>query len=464
MTRPGSKLATLVLAVALAVALALPALAVAAPAPALALATPAPAAAGPALTAADAPDVGGPVSLASGLVSPIQRRSLTPDVAEYFFTLRVGPGPHDKIGLHRVVKETAPNAPVAAEQAVMLAHGDIWNFRAAFLTGARPFPVFLAEQGIDVWGIDYRWTLVPASETDLSFMKDWGLDQDAHDLGAALAVARIARALTGSGYGKLFLLGWSRGGDIGYAYLNDETRLRPGRRQVRGFIPVDIYLKTDVAQLRAAACQRQQNTEAAIAAGNFANPSGGLIAALGALAAADPNGSSILNGPPFNLPSFTNRQAGLLVGEETFFFLAGLEPTPFYHFTGGSFDAQQKPAGLLYSNDADLFAFEQGSAPFQPNRELADSDAATCGKTSVPFDQHLADIKVPILYVGAGGGFGEYGLYTTTLLGSKDVTVHIVHKVPASQRLADYGHADLFLANDAHTLVWQPILDWLEAH
>jgi hypothetical protein len=420
--------------------------------------------ASPALAAGMPAVVDAPASVARQPVSPIQRRALTPDVAEYFFTLRVGSGPYDRIGVHRVVKETAPNAPVHAERAVMLAPGDIWNFRAAFLTGAEPLPVFLAERGIDVWGIDYRWTLVPASVTDLSFMKDWGLDQDARDLGAAIGVARIARALTGSGYGKIFLLGWSRGGDIGYAYLDDETRLRPRRRQVRGFIPVDIYLKTDLPQLRAFACQRQQNTEAAIAAGSYANPSGGLIAALGNLAASDPGGSSILNGPPFNLPSFTNRQAGLLVGEETFFFLAGLEPTPFYHFTGGSFDGQGKPAGLLYSNDADLFSFEQGSAPFQPNRELADSDAATCGKTPVPFDQHLAEIVVPILYVGAGGGFGEYGLYTTTLLGSKDVTVHIVHKVPASQRLADYGHADLFLAHDAHTLVWQPILDWLEAH
>jgi hypothetical protein len=430
-----------------------------------ALALPALALPVPAVAAAAAPPVvDEPALLARQLVSPIQRRALTPDVAEYFFTLRVGSGPHDKIGVHRVVKETAPNAPVHAERAVMLAAGDIWNFRAAFLTGGQPFPVFLAERGIDVWGIDYRWTLVPASVTDLSFMKDWGLEQDARDLGAAIAVARIARAFTGSGYGKVFLLGWSRGGDIGYAYLDGETRFRPGGRQVRGFVPVDIYLKTDVAQLRAAACQRQQNTEAAIAAGNYANPSGGLIATVGTLAATDPGGSSILNGPPFNLPSFTNRQAGLLVGEETFVFLAGLEPTPFYHFTGGSFDAQGKPAGLLYSKDADLFSFEQGSAPFQPNRELADSDTATCGATEVPFDRHLAKIEVPILYIGAGGGFGEYGLYTTTLLGSKDVTSHIVHKVPASQRLADYGHADLFLANDAHTLVWQPILDWLEAH
>ncbi|HVT15776.1 MAG TPA: hypothetical protein VHQ90_06265 [Thermoanaerobaculia bacterium] len=36
--------------------------------------------------------------------------------------------------------------------------------------------------------------------------------------------------------------------------------------------------------------------------------------------------------------------------------------------------------------------------------------------------------------------------------------------MPANQRLSDYGHADLFLAGDARTLVWQQILEWLTAH
>ncbi|MCU1347022.1 MAG: hypothetical protein JWO56_52 [Acidobacteria bacterium] len=393
-----------------------------------------------------------------------ERRVLAGDVAEYTFTVRVGSGPYDEIGLHRIVKERSAGVPARAERALFLAPGDIWNFRAAFLTGTHPLPLFLAEQGIDVWGIDYRWTRVPASTADTSFMQGWGLEQDARDLGVALAAARLTRGATGSGLGKLYLLGWSRGGQIGYALLNAETRLPPALRQVKGFIPVDIYLKTDVAQLRAFACQRQRATEAAIAAGGYAAPVGGLVAALGALAAGDPNGSSILNGPPFNLPGYTNRQAGLLVGEATFGLQGGLEPAPFYHFTGGVFDGDGKPAGLLYASEADLFAFEAAASPLQPNRELADADAATCGATDVPFDDHLADIKVPLFYVGAGGAFGEYGLYTTTLLGSTDVASLIVHKVPSTQRLLDYGHADLFLAHDAETLVWQPILAWVRSH
>jgi pimeloyl-ACP methyl ester carboxylesterase len=391
-------------------------------------------------------------------VSAIQRHALTADVAEYFFTVRVGAGTYDQIGVHRVVKEIAPYVPVPASRAVFLAPGDIWNFHAAFENRPDPLPVFLAENGIDVWGIDYRWTFVPATVTDLTFMKNWGLDQDAHDVGIAMGVARVTRGLTGSGLGKIFLLGWSRGGQIGYAYLSDETQLPATLHQVRGFIPVDIYLKTDVAQLQEFACQRQQASAAAVAAGSYAATSGELIGAIGGAATADPNGASAI------VPGLTNHQAGLLVGEATFDFLGGLAPTPFYHFTGGSFDAQGLPTGLLYSNEASLFTFEQGSAPFQPNQELADADASTCGQPAVPFDDHLGAITVPVLYIGAGGGFGEYGLYNLTLLGSRDVTSHIVHKVPADQRLSDYGHADLFQGLDAPTLVWQPILSWVRAH
>jgi pimeloyl-ACP methyl ester carboxylesterase len=392
------------------------------------------------------------------IFTPMERRALTANVAEYSFKVRVGSGPYDQIGLHRVVKESAPNVPIRASRAVFLAHGDIWNFRAAFLTGAKPLPVFLAEQGVDVWGIDFRWTSVPASVTDFAFMKKWGIEQDARDLGVGIAAARFTRALTGSGYGKVFLLGWSRGGQIGYAYLNGESQVPSPFQQVRGFIPVDIYLKTDVEQFRTAACQRQQATEALIAAGTYASTNGVLIATLGNLAVSNPGGPSILD------PNLTNRQAGLLVGEATFTFFPGVEPAPFYHFTGGTFDAQSRPTGLLYSNEADLFTFEQRSSPFQPNRELADADKATCDQMDVAFDDHLEDITIPVFYVGAGGGFGELGIYTTTLLGSSDVTSLVIHKTPPAARIADYGHADLFLANDAQTLVWQPILSWIQAH
>jgi hypothetical protein len=402
---------------------------------------------------------------ASQAFSNVERRALTADVAEYTFQVRVGSGPYDVIGVHRVVKETAPNVPARTKEAVFLAHGDIWNFRAAFLTAAQSdalpddqaLPVFLAENGVDVWGIDFRWTHVPRSETDFTFMADWGIEQDARDLGVAIGVARVTRALTGSGFGKVTLLGWSRGGQIGYAYLNGETQLPPGLRQVDGYIPVDIYLKTDDAGLKARACLRQQGAEAELDKQNYASAVGTLAIDLGTAAIADPDGPSLALG------GFTNRQAGLVVGAATFFLLQGTEPAPAYHFTGGTFEGIV-PNGLLYSTERALFDFETAASPYQPNRELADADAAVCEATDVPFDDHLSEITVPVLYVGAGGGFGEYGIYTTTLLGSTDVTSLVVNLLPVEARIADYGHADLFLANDAETRVWQPILDWIRAH
>jgi hypothetical protein len=402
-----------------------------------------------------------PAALTAQPVSAIQRRAITAHVAEYSFTVRVGSGPYDRIGVHRVVKEIAPNVPIHTGKAVFMAHGDIWGFDGAFLSSAaspavpdaRALPAFLAENGVDVWGIDFRWTLVPAGTTDFTFLQSWGMEQDARDLGVALGVARVTRALTGSGLGKLVLLGWSRGGQTGYAYLNAETQLPPALRQVKGFIPVDIYLKTDDAGLRQAACDR-------VTAAQGAPPesqNGVLFQTLGALAQAAPDQPT----PIPLLAGLTNRQAALFAGALTFQFV---QPVPSYHFTAGTFDANGLPTGLLYTDPAAFFDFERGAAPFEPNKVVVDGDTATCDQTDVPFDDHLAQIKVPVLYVGAGGGFGEFGLYTTTLLGSTDVTTHIVHKVPAAQRLFDYGHADLFLAGDAQTQVWQPILSWVQAH
>ncbi len=405
--------------------------------------------------------------------SPIERRLLTAEVAEYSFTVRVGAGEHDRIRLHRVVRERSPFVPRRTSRALFLAHGDALGFDAAFLSSlasptvddAHALPIFLAERGIDVWGIDFRWTLVPAEITDLSFLANWGIETDARDLGIGLAVARSARALGGDGFGKIHLLGWSRGGQIGYAYLNGESQLPTALRQVRGYIPTDIYLKTDVPSLRAAACLRLGLALDRVAAGEVADVSGSLLAAIGSLAKAAPADASPI------VPGLSNRQAALLAGEATFsFFPPGGEVVPFYHFTGGTFDANGLPNGLVYTDESLLIEALAASAPYQPLRELVDGDATTCESSpdftvpNVAFDDHLDDITVPILYVGAGGGFGDFGVYTTTLLGSSDVTSHIVSLVPPEARLFDIGHADIFTGTDADTLFWQPILDWVRTH
>jgi pimeloyl-ACP methyl ester carboxylesterase len=398
-------------------------------------------------------------------VSSLDRRVLTGDVAEYTFDVRVGAGAYDVITVHRVVRETAPFQPVHTDDSVLLLHGDIWGFRAAFLAEpARNLPVHLAQNGVDVWGIDQRWINVPASETGFAFMQGWGFEHDVQDLYLSLSVARGVRLFTGNGFDRMHLLGWSRGGMIGYAYLNAETQVPEGLRNVAGFIPVDIYLKTDDPGFREAACRRSAQRQAQLAAQTWQDSTGTLVQTIAFLATVDPDGAS----PIF--PGLTNYQAALLTGEATFILLLPNEPLPFYHFTGGTFAPEPAvsglpiPTGLLYSPESTWVAMLQGAAPYQPTRQIADAELITCDQQDVPFDDHLAEVTNPVLYVGAGGGFGEYGVYTTTLLGSTDVTTHLVDLTPAELRLVDYGHADLFIGTDAQTLVWQPILSWLQAH
>jgi hypothetical protein len=69
-----------------------------------------------------------------------------------------------------------------------------------------------------------------------------------------------------------------------------------------------------------------------------------------------------------------------------------------------------------------------------------------------------------VLYVGAQGGCGDYGVYSTTLLGSRDVTVHLASTWPAAARRLDFGHVDILFGDNAESLVWQPMLAWIRAH
>jgi hypothetical protein len=92
-----------------------------------------------------------------------------------------------------------------------------------------------------------------------------------------------------------------------------------------------------------------------------------------------------------------------------------------------------------------------------------DGNTMFCGQTPVPFTKHLGQIEVPILAMGAAGGFGKTIYYTAGLTASKDVTKVTVQLFPDDEAGLDFGHADTVLATNAETLVWKPILDWVVA-
>jgi hypothetical protein len=404
------------------------------------------------------------VGTARAAVSPVPTavHRLSGNVYEYDYIIPTGSGPHDRIGVHRVV-EVANGRPIVAANGAFLVHGDAWNFDAAFVggpTASQSVAVYLASKGIDVWGIDLGWTLVPATTTDTSFMQTWGLQREIDEVETGLGFARAVRTVTGSSADKLTLMAWSRGGWIGYALLNEESQRPAILRQVRAFVPVDNYFKVDDPTVRANDCSFEQGVQSDIDNGIYAY-SNAFVTQLGSLAQSAPNDPSPLFGAPY-----TNLQASLTYGAAAFE-LGGLL-TPYYHYVGGVFpdeNINNIPTGLVYTDVSRWNSFLESASPFETSTLIRDTYAISCtpGPTG-PFDDHLRDITVPVLYVGAGGGFGRYGLYSLTLLGSRDVSSHIVSFYPPAQAAFDFGHVDLFYARDAHALVWTAIYNWLVAH
>src|SRR6516164_2483846 len=402
-------------------------------------------------------------ALATDRIEQVVRQHLVDHIYEYSYVISTGNDAHHRVGVHRVVQEEN-GSPQPCDQALFMVHGDIWDFNAAFLRGTSSpdsLPVFLARRGVDVWGIDLGWTLVPDGTTDFTFMRHWGLQRDIDDLEQALSFARSVRTQTGSPNNRLVLLGWSRGGWTGFALLNQESEQRIEDRNVRAYIPVENSFKIQDPAFRASQCDAANGTGAALAAGIYADDKTDVVQ-LGQLAITDPNGPSPIFGPPY-----TNLGASLTVGAATY----QIEPpnfaAEFYHFVGGTFPGGNIwgiPDGLVYTSIPDWNNLEASASSFEAVRMEYDTYTISCGETRTPFDNHLNDITVPVLYVGAGGGFGSNGLYTLTLLGSQDVSSLIVSFYPPEQAAFDFGHADLFNAQNADDLVWSPIYQWLSRH
>jgi hypothetical protein len=397
-----------------------------------------------------------------------ERRQVDEGVAEYLYTLQVGNGEHDIIVLHRVVGEILPGVPLLLLRSVFLVHGDIWGFRGAFLPSVgssavarkQSFAIHLARQGLDVWGIDLRWVQVPATTTDFTFMRNWNLEMHAKDVSTGMAVARGVRSLGLGlvGGGPMPLLGWSRGAAVGYALLNAEMLVPPDRRHVSAFIPVDMAYSfgADAQAYRDSACQSYKTLSALQAGGLYVDVSGQSLQDLGAFANVAPARPSPI------LPSFTNRQAALFAGAATWC-LQTLPTFNWYHFTGGVLSGSM-PTALSWTNERFFFDTLEQASPFQSIGEQVETLALWCGSPKLPYNDRLSQVKVPVLYVGAAGGMGRYGHHSVSLLGSKDVTLYLVQRLPENARAQDFGHADLWLSSEAEKDVWPRISEWLARH
>jgi hypothetical protein len=397
---------------------------------------------------------GGIARTEGACVDWFEREVIVDDIVHYYAEIQVGPGPYDKIGLHRVVRERRPNQPIHTKKSLFLQHGALVGF-AKFIFGStspstsddHSVAVYLAQHDVDVWGIDQNWVLVPADIPDFSFMSTWGLQNQIDNLNLGLAAAHMTRTMTGSGAGKMLLLGYSAGVATGYGYLNEETQRPFGLRHVAGYIAVEQVFKAP--GLEPLACQLAAATLDLINQGIYQDATGQLMNTLGMLAQADPNGASPV------MPGLTNLQAALSLGT-THQAVGG-------HFFAGIFE-NDVPSGLQYTAVSGYLDFLLSASPYWPIPFLYDIQRTACENPDVPFDDHLGEITVPVLSFSAAGGYSWLTHLTLGYIGSTDVTIHDVQLHPSEEVALDFGHVDLWTAENAPVLVWQPILDWINAH
>lgn len=387
------------------------------------------------------------------------------------------------IFIYHVQPQTVSNGP-----AVLMLSGDAWGFGPAFL-GETPdgfinpsAAIFLAEQGFDVWGIDYRWVGVapettlssntnrkkPAhnsisanisSSNDLSAFDHWDTAFHLEDIKFALNVIRAIRARSGQS-DKTIAMGWSRGVQYALALASEEALMSESERSIQGLALVDFAMvlpRNDAA--KKTACQLYQKYQIQIDMGITATASGKTVAALGEWAVTAPDEPSAL-GAALGLEDYSNLEAALYFGAATSEFYA---PTSYYHYVAADFDVDRK-AKLRNTSDAVYLDFLRSASPWQSLKEIRDGFAMACGiqklrdGTELTYDDHLFDITLPIFYAEATGGYGDSGLYT---IASTDGYVTYVKLADDVETANEFGHLDGWFSDSAPERLWMPLAEWL---
>jgi hypothetical protein len=392
------------------------------------------------------------------------REELVPGVAHYWFDLKIGSGTYDVLRMHRVVEERRPYVPVRSPDGIFLLHGDGFGFLKFIFGGVTPYvpadaslAVHLAQAGWDVWGIDQPWIHVPAEETDFAFAKDWGMQYQIDRLDQGIAVARATRFLTGNGWHKMKLLGYSSGGYATYAFMNRETQRPLGLRSVDGFVIADGLAKYDrsdpvLEASRQADCLSAQGFRDLVNGGTYMGDLR-IYSLIGELAYSAPDDPS-----PF-FEGLTNLQGAIVVGSVP-------DPAgsiPWYHFFAPLYEEGVPiPVGLRFTQVGAFVDFARRFVPYEPNSFFADYSDLVCDEMDVPWDDHLSEITAPMLLLAPRGGLGRAGHYTLGLLGSTDKTIADISFYPPDE--LDFGHIDLWLADIAPSLVWPTLIEWLDDH
>jgi alpha/beta superfamily hydrolase len=346
----------------------------------------------------------------------------TPGVLETrWVTSRPPGGPYDRIQLHRYRGRGArkaallylPGAHMTGEIALGDEDHNLW--------------IFLARRGVEVYALDYRTHFVPnTGDSDLAFMRGWGLEAFVEDARAAAGLARSR-----SGAEKLFVAGFSRGACLAYALAALEAS-----DELAGLIVLDGSFKNHSPE---AAFDLEAALKELDTSGAYARDVAGRLGwekrhELMTSAATDPAGPALD-------PEFAT------VGEQVAAIL--------YRAWGSGALANPLDGASRVEILARLLDGYDRYTPAIQSLE-ARSIAQTDNDPRTPIDDGWGEFELPVLYFGANGPGADWllnGIYSAARSGSGDVTVHV---------LEGHGHLDVLVGEDSRRDVFEPALLWIE--
>jgi len=336
-----------------------------------------------------------------------------PGIYEWTYQATVGKSPFDKIGLHRVAK--GPTPPAHPEAVVLYLPGTNMNGEVAIEDPRYSFQVYLAEQGVDVWSMDYSTHFIPPQtpETDLSELAGWTNDLFESDIDAAAKFVSEK-----SGHSRIFVAGFSRGVEFAYLFA---AKHYPER--VAGIIALDGFIPTHSVRM------------------GFA-PSGEVAEDIGGKHLTYDKRyklmQMVIENPeqPAPIPKYKTARENREHGR----YDAAPGSGAFANMPAGHSDAVVL-AKLLIAYDRYWPAVQDGENPFTP--QLIAS---------------LKESKIPVIAFAStnfGAGWAGQVEAASRSTGAPD---------PSFTKFDGWGHLDVLAGTKSETLVYAPTAAWIKQH
>jgi hypothetical protein len=361
------------------------------------------------------------------------------NVAEYRIRINAGPGEYDDITLTNYVQEKKPWRIKADKNLVILpGQGLTEKFYS-------DMAIYYAQRNYSVYILDRRETNIPSDEDDFSFMEYWTVDEHLNDTYRAINASRNHTSFLSKKPAEnieVTGIGHSHGALILTAYEASEYDDLP-MGSVDRIVPVDIIIKYDPQYPELIYNQTQEFNIISIDIENEAYEGTGMASMIyvAGMAYSNPDGSS-----PY--PGLTNIQLFRLMASQTYN-LSSYPYTPDYHYWSGDL------SGLSYVDESRLLylTLNGGAVPFTP--KYMDQYMAGLMGNVEGYEINSSSVDSPVLYVGLGGGFGDYGSWWyENEVGNTNSRV-------TSMIWNNQGHASLLIDYNSPEL-WALIDDWIK--